>query len=302
MSITAVTLNPSAGSQTSSPYGINPWYSAPSHFDSYIPINDGSGWIVFQIQVPGLTLGEVFNGVRIVGSHDFLVGGGSGVFREATGQWRIGASVASFIGAAADGTFGPVNGSGVSQSLNFVATKGGFTSTDIVNGTMYLGFAVSSNGLSAIHGPAWYRNFCLNTTFFCGPDSPFTPPASTYATLVNPTSNTTPGKPPGAQFDPMNLTYTQPIPQANIQFRWTISGAGLTWVSSGTGLLVQSQGTAGNPGSPYFNTTSPINISAATPPGTYNMQVWISGAFITDLFINTSVVVAGPGGGQFWEF
>jgi hypothetical protein len=305
MSVVNFNINPGAGSQVSSPYGPAYWYTNPSNMQTLINPDSGAGWICFQIQQPGLPLGEVFNGVRLQGVHDFLVNGGAGTGRFATGLCRIGHSATEFIGAAYETTFGPVNGSGIGQNVNFVIGKAGYTSTDIVNGTLWVGFSVGSdNGNPGVgSGAATYRNAVLTAIAYTGADTPTPPISSTSGFLTNPTANTSPGKVIGQFFEPVSMTYVQPMPGPNsFQYRWSLQGP-LQFAANGTQSYIISQGTVGNPGSPYVGNTGNINIPVGTNPGTYFLTVLVTGVGIADLTLSTSLVVPTIRGGfAFHEF
>jgi len=305
MSIINLNLSIGAAAQCSSINGNQVWYNDTTNVKAFINPDSASGWIVWQIKIPGLPAGEVFNGIRLQGVHDFLVGGGAGTGRLATGLWKLGHTFNEFIGATWDDSFGAVYGSGVGSNVNYVAQKAGYTSTDIVNGTMYLGYMVGSdNGLPGVGmGAAWYRNSMFGCTMYTGADTPSPPPSSTVCILTNPIANNQPGKIVGQTFDSMNLLFQQPQPQANFQYRWSLSGP-LLWSSNNNILLVQSMGTAGNPGSPYSRDSGTVLIPAGTSPGVYSLSILVSGVSIADLTLNTTLTVPPlPAGGvAFHEF
>jgi len=304
MSIIAISLPVGGGSQCSSSNGNQAWYQGTGNVQAYINPNSASGWIVWQIKVPGLPAGEVFNGFRIQGVHDFLVGGGAGNGRIADGLWKLGHTFNEFIGASWDDHYGTVDGSGVGVSVNYVGSKAGFTTTDIINGTMYLGYMVGSdNGLPGVGmGAAWYRTSILTGTMYTGTDLPTPPPSSSVGVLTNPLANTQPGKIAGQSFSALTLEFQQPIPQANITFRWSLQGP--LQFSNGTQSLNQSQGTTGNPSSPYINNTGLIAIPAGTAPGNYSINVLVTGISIQDLTLNAYMTVPPlpVGGFAFHEF
>jgi hypothetical protein len=295
MTIQAFNPSPASGSQVSSPYGPAYWYGNTANVQCLINPDSGAGWVVYQVKATGLPPADVVNGIRITGVHDFLVGGGAGSGRAATGVWKWGHAVADFIGANGDGTFGPVYGTGVGANVNFVSSGVGYTGADINNGTFYIGFSVGSNNLNPGigMGAATYRNACFNWTAYTGADQPTPPPSSTVVTVINPASNINPGVVPGGQFQALDLTLNQVLPQASFQFRCNLP-PNMTWAVNGSDFLGLFKGTSNTPGDPYHASTGLINVASNCAAGTFNIQILTTGGPLVDLYSYVPVKVLGP--------
>jgi hypothetical protein len=295
MTVLALSPSPASGTQVSSPYGPAFWYGNTANVQCSINPDNGAGWVIYQVKSSGLPAGEVVNGIRIQGVHDFLVGGGAGTGRGATGVWKWGHATTDFIGASADGTFGPVLGSGVGQNINFVSFKAGFTTTDINNGTFYIGFSVGSdNGNPGVGmGAATYRNACFGWTVFAGTDQPTPPPTATVVTIINPASNVNPGVVPGGQFAAVDLTLNQVLPQTSFQFRCNLP-ANMTWAANGSGFQAILRGTSNNPGDPYHASTGLINVASNCLAGSYTFEVNTTGGSLGNVYQYVTLVVLGP--------
>lgn len=295
MTVQSFSPSPASGTQVSSPYGPAFWYGNTANVQCSINPDSGAGWVIYQVKSTGLPPGEVVNGIRIQGVHDFLVNGGAGTGRSATGLWKWGHATSDFIGAAYDGTFGPVTGSGVGQNVNFVSWKAGYTTTDMNNGTFYIGFSVGcDNGNPGVgSGAATYRNACFGWTAYTGADQPAPPPTATVVAVINPAANTQPGVVPGGQFQSIDLTLTQVLPQTSFQFRAQLPGT-MTWASNGSGFIAVLRGTTNNPGDPYHVAMGLINVPANHAAGSFTIEVNTVGGTLVNHYSYIPLVVLGP--------
>jgi hypothetical protein len=83
----------------------------------------------------------------------------------------------------------------------------------------------------------------------------------------------------GQQFASLTFTLTQPLPQSFLSFQWNLPTipAGLTFASTGGTTLNQTKGSTGDPVNPYVGSTGAINVASTVPPGTYAINVTVSG-------------------------
>lgn len=305
MAVSSISGNLGTIQQVSSSFGSTSWSAGSGNVLTQGAAGFASGWVIFQLQISGLTPAEAFNGMRVQGVHDFLVGGGAGTIRLATGYWKMASSVAAFSGAASDGTVGSsINGSGIGQTIDFVASGGSLDSSDFLNGTAYIGYAVSADNGDSAMGVATYRTSALSFTVYTGTDTPNPPPTGSVVAVTNPSGNTNPGKNPGGIFDALSFDYQQPLPRTSIQLTWTLSDSDLTWESTGGQVLNQFKGTGSDPTHPYTGSTERVLVDAGIAPGLYNVTLLATSVGAPDFngVYNLQVNGLGQGSFAFHEF
>jgi hypothetical protein len=271
MAIITINANPSAYAAQPSAYGAATWnlYAGPQ-VGASIAAGNGTGWMVWAFGATGITPGETVNAVSVSGVNDFTVGGGgAGRVRTAT---LYGRALNSFTFTNAAGTsLDTYVGTGTGKSLNAsFAPAGSLTTTDLLNGTCFVGVAVATNTGDPTLGNGDFRYNAFSFTFYTGADGATPPPTTTVTTLSNPIGNTTPGVKPGGQFAALGWTFVQPKPQTLIRVSFGVPiNSGLTFAGSGNYQHTITKGTSGDPANPYAGTTTAINCAASTKPGTY---------------------------------
>ena len=165
---------------TPSAYGTStPWGSQGSNLVANILPGQGTLWGIWPVQVSGLTPGETINQVLVQGGDDFTVGaGGITITRTAVLYMNMFKTIAEFsmqAGSAIDNLVG--TGSG--HSLNLLFTKGGYTTTDMING-MFIGVAVATGPQDGAQMGV-FRLSTLSLTFYTGPDNANPPPTAPSA-------------------------------------------------------------------------------------------------------------------------
>jgi hypothetical protein len=280
MAVTSVSANPGAHSNSVSAYGNVGWAMSASSavMARPIPAGDGSAWCVWQVGVSGLPPGQAITGIRLSGSIAFYVGTMTGVVRTATAYVNMFKTFAEFSGANSNNPMATIAGDGNPTNLDYTFKKGGFTSTDLANGNVFVGIAVSTINADTTRGDGQYSFGALNWTIYTAPDDPAPPAGSITSKLINPTPNTNPGVFTGGQFAQVTLQLLTPLPQSGYSSRFDLPyQSGLTFASNGlTGLNLQS-GTVSNPTDPYRAYSGLLNIAAKTKPGVYSIYGTVSG-------------------------
>jgi hypothetical protein len=299
MGIYNVTAIPTAGAQVSSAFGSAPWSASASNISAQVPVGQGAAWRVWQVLIANAVPGESFNGVRIAGGTvDFTVGGGgTGIQRYATFYADLEFTLNAFIDKAGQNAGNAVQGSGIGRPVDAVVTDGRFTSTDLVNGTFYVGISVDTGSEEPGLGDGTARFSAFNWTFYTGADSPNPPPTVPNGRVTNPASNTSPGALPGAKLASLDYTTTSAGGRSFANASWVLP-AGLTWDANGTQNLSQSAAS-------QTISTGQITVNPATLPGVYQGSVTVSGydnpsGTVGPIFFQ--LVVASPSqGGWFFE-
>jgi len=246
---------------------------------------------------------EALNGLVMVGTNDFTVGGGGGgIIRFVQPYADLQNTIAAFLGQPGQTMGGVVVGSGVGVPVNATINKPGFTSDNLMNGTFLVGIAASSSNGDPGLGNGNFRTSALNWSVYTGADVPNPPPGTATGKLTNPATNQDGSKLPGGQFSGIEV---QMVPTNNLDpfvvASWSLSGGGnLTFAANGFTTLNQ------NIGAPevWKVNCGLININAATPPGLYRINCSV-GVFPGAQTVNltTNLLVGSPSqGGFFMEF
>jgi hypothetical protein len=262
---------------------------------------------VWQVKIPGLTPGQAFNGIRLVGTNDFTVGGGGGgIVRTAQAYADVFHTFNEFLSTIGSGAGATVPGTGTGQNVDVVLNPVGFTSTDLVNGTFYVGFCVNTTVADPGLGEGLFRTSALNWTLYTGTDQPSPPPGTASGSLSNPVGNQT-GQSPGGQFAsvtvnviPVNNGDTPITAQFNLPTFPGLPAGTLLFASNGAAISPSLPVNAGNL---WTTSCGLINISSLVPPGTYNIGCFIQSGgppgYNFNLFAN--LVVMQQGRGWFFE-
>ena len=305
MAVANLLASLTGNAQQSSLYGANVWYpnASLSINQSQVPVNQGTNWLIWQIQVVGIPTGEAFNGIVVSGNNSFGVLPAS--LRQASLFSNLFATLAGFTGQGGN-ALQVLAGNSTPVALNATVTKAGFTSTDIANGTMLLGVAASTNNVDPGSTLGDLRWGARTFTVYTGPDTPNPVVSKPSGTLANPAGNISPGVFPGTQFAALTFTLTQPLPQAALSFQWSLPNipAGLTFAANGLTSLTQAKGTGSDPTHPYDGSCGAINVARNYPLGVTGVALAVTG-FGGGVTYNTiaQLVVRGTQGpptGMMW--
>lgn len=303
MAIYNVTINPGSNAQPASVHGTVGWSGDPLHVQTLnMDPGAGSTWIIWQIGATGINPGEPVNAVQISGSHFFNVYGGGGYARQCTLYCKTATTLAGITGSG-DGV-ATIPGNANTHGVNNVGvpTPVGLTSTNLLNGQFFLGYAVKTSSDQPLFGPGVYSTTALSFKFYTGPDNPNPPPNAPYGTLTNPTSNMTPGKPSGGQFSPLTFQLISPLPQTFITISFETSHTGLRF-SNGNQIMSLNKGLNNDPANPYIGVCSPIDINPTLAGGTYGVKAGIASIGGGSIVLSASlVVVSNTNQGFFMEF
>jgi hypothetical protein len=262
---------------TPSAYGNTNWgLSSFTSVGASLPPGAGTAWAVWQIGIAGLTPNQPVNGITISGPISFYVS--CPVARTARLYVAMYHSFPEFNSSAGDALVITVPGDQKTYNVNYQFTKQGFTTNDLANGTLYLGFAVSTTAEHPECGNSSYSLGALDWTIYTGPNYAVPPSGSPTGKLTNPASNVNPGVFPGGQLLQATMQLLTPLPQQ--YYTCTISvpyQSGLTFVDTGTYSMRRNMGYQNFPNDPYRTYSTPINVAANTKPGTYVLTGYIAG-------------------------
>jgi hypothetical protein len=250
-----------------SPYGPVQWGGQGGNcVAAGIPPNSGTVWAIWQVQVSGIAAGEAFNGIRIQGGYDFTVGaGGAGITRTAGLLGRLSNTSGGFHNQTGTVMAGGIPGTGTGQNLNYILTSGGFTSTDLLNGTFYFGIAVQTGAPDAGNGT--FRFGALAFTAYTGTDVPTPAPTAPSGTITNPKANVDPGKVAGIeQFASVSFRLDTPASLSGLSHRWDLPFQGGLLFSTGNEQLIISGLFTGS-----VSNTGPITITPGTKVKSYTI-------------------------------
>ena len=284
-----------AFNSAASAYGSNFWGMISGGVASSIPNAQGAAWAYWKMQASGIPAGQAFNGFNVQANIDFTVGAGGAGISRASSLYVLGLPHTGFGGASGVAISG-APGTGAGQVVNAVYQPAGFTSSDLLNGTMYLGVAVSTTGADAGLGNGIFRYVPTNIILYTGADTPTPPAGNISGTLTNPAANNFPGAFPGSTLAALTFVYAQPKPDAVATAFFSIVGTTkLTFTGNPTVSLDCSSGHG------YTCTTPLINIAADCPPGVYQISMQVNNATSPTYVVWTTVVVRQSGGMPFME-
>jgi hypothetical protein len=278
MAVTSVSASPSANSSIISAYGAAGWsMSASSAVITRVPVGAGSAWCVWQLGIPGLPPGQAITGIRLSGFIAFYVGTMTGVVRTATAYVNMFKTFAEFSGTNSNDPMATIAGDGQGINLDYTFRKGGFTSTDLANGNVFVGIAVSTTNVDTSRGDGQYSFGALNWTVYTAPNDPAPPAGSITTRLTNPPANVSPGVFRGGQFAQLTMQLLTPLPQTSYTTRFDLPvGGGLTFPGGSLGKLINT-GTSAIPGDPYRGYSGPINIAANAKLGLQTIYATVAG-------------------------
>jgi hypothetical protein len=292
MAVVTIVANTGASNATTgSAYGNNLWTLLSGIPASFIPIGQGTNWMVWAFKVTGIPAGEVMNGIRVQGTNDFTVGsGGAGMTRQAVIYLR---PSRSFNYASASGTASQtLVGTGTGASMNAVLSLAGATSDDLLAGNIFVGVAAGTNSGDSGYGSGTLRYNAISFTFYTGPDLPTPGAGAPSCTLTNPVANYNPGIFLGGVFGQMRYTLDKPLPQVSLTMFFTLSSSFLSFGGPGNGLTTYNvrKGTTYDPANPYSELIALVYPTASCPPGTYSMTAKVSTSGGTDTSVAQLVV------------
>ena len=271
MGIYAIQANPAATAAQNSAYGSTAWqYNSSANFAA-IPQGTGTAWMIWACQLGGLPV-EALNAIRVSGStNDFTVAGGGGTrVRQANVFMN---TMRSFAFTGLGGSLAQtLAGTGVGSEMIWNVATTGWTTTDLMNGNVFIGVAVlTDNGDSGL-GSGTFRYGAMSFTFYTGADGA-PGGGSVSTTLTNPTANFNPGKYGGGQFAALTYVLNSPRPQTSFNMQFTIySNPGITFAANGSTSLILFKGTTTDPGNPYTGSTGLINVAANAMPGAFTID------------------------------
>lgn len=226
-------------------------------------------WALFQIGVAGVVTGQSFNGIRIQGIDDYTYAGGGGArTRIASHYAKLGHTSGAFAGfASGSGSLvASVPGSGIGAGVNAVLTDGSFTSTDIANGTMWVGIQVDGGPQEAGLGGGPFRTSAFNFTMYTGGDAPTPGSGEPSGTIINPNALPVAA---GGQFLGVTANYLPPsgFGTNSLEIVFAVpAGSGLTFAGGGF-ERTYNKGLLADPANPYSQVGPAINISGSALPG-----------------------------------
>jgi hypothetical protein len=276
MAVVTIVANVAAADVTKdSNYGNYPWSLPAGVPTNVVGIGAGTKWMVWAFTTGGITAGESFNGIRVQGTNDFTVGGGgAGKTRQAVVYLR--ASKSFDYAGTTGSSVQTLVATGTGANLNTVLTPSGWSSTDLLNGNVFVGVAAMTNSGDSGQGDGTLRYNAITFTFYTGSDVPSPPAGQTKTTLTNPSGNYTTGKFAGQQFAALDYVLIDPHTNAYFNMEFALP-LGLTFVNSGSTNMSLQKGASGDPANPWNASTGLINVAASTKGGMYPIQAQCRG-------------------------